>query len=194
MIPFLLAAVGGYLIGDSMKDIQIFADGGMTGKLKNYTVTGIYYWFDKYANYDEVVFYEKVKAISKYAAEYEAIKKIMQENEGHIIESEIDIVDVVEEGIMAKGGKIKGKLIHKVYGVEYYQDDSLIEPTSNEKLFWELNELPDNIEKKEQYFETVIDEYSGKSKKEVAQYFDENLKNGKYDYVGHNPDLYTSFD
>ena len=80
------------------------------------------------------------------------------------------------------------------YYVEYYQDDSLIEPTSNEKLFWELNELPDNIEKKEQYFETVIDEYSGKSKKEVAQYFDENLKNGKYDYVGQNPDLYTSFD
>lgn len=97
-------------------------------------------------------------------------------------------------GIMAKGGKISGKLIHKVYGVEYYQDDSLIEPTSSEKLFWELNELPNNIEKKEQYFETVIDEYSGKSKKEVAEYFDENLKNGKYDYVGQNPDLYTSFD
>jgi hypothetical protein len=28
MIPFLLAAVGGYLIGDSMKESQTFADGG----------------------------------------------------------------------------------------------------------------------------------------------------------------------
>jgi len=28
MIPFILAAVGGYLIGDSMKDSQKFADGG----------------------------------------------------------------------------------------------------------------------------------------------------------------------
>lgn len=97
-------------------------------------------------------------------------------------------------GMMAKGGKISGKLIHKVHGVEYYQDDILIEPTSSQKLFWELNELPNNIVKKEQYFETIIDEYSDKSKKEVAQYFDENLKNGKYNYVGQNPDLYTSFD
>ena len=30
MIPFILAAVGGYLIGDSMKDSQTFADGGIT--------------------------------------------------------------------------------------------------------------------------------------------------------------------
>ena len=30
MIPFLLAALGGYLIGDSMKDSQTFADGGET--------------------------------------------------------------------------------------------------------------------------------------------------------------------
>jgi len=29
MIPFILAAVGGYLIGDSMKDSEKFADGGM---------------------------------------------------------------------------------------------------------------------------------------------------------------------
>ena len=29
MIPYLLAVVGGYLIGDSMKDSQTFADGGM---------------------------------------------------------------------------------------------------------------------------------------------------------------------
>ena len=30
MIPFILAAVGGYLIGDSMKESQTFADGGET--------------------------------------------------------------------------------------------------------------------------------------------------------------------
>ena len=28
MIPYLLAAVGGYLLGDSMKESQTFADGG----------------------------------------------------------------------------------------------------------------------------------------------------------------------
>jgi len=32
MIPYLLAAVGGYLLGDSMKDSQTFADGGMMAK------------------------------------------------------------------------------------------------------------------------------------------------------------------
>ena len=30
MIPYLLAAVGGYLLGDSMKESQTFADGGET--------------------------------------------------------------------------------------------------------------------------------------------------------------------
>ena len=34
MIPFLLAAVGGYLIGDSMKDSDKFADGGEVRKIK----------------------------------------------------------------------------------------------------------------------------------------------------------------
>jgi hypothetical protein len=29
MIPFLLTIVGGYLIGDSMKDSKMFAEGGM---------------------------------------------------------------------------------------------------------------------------------------------------------------------
>ena len=29
MIPFILAAVGGYLIGDSMKDSNTFAKGGL---------------------------------------------------------------------------------------------------------------------------------------------------------------------
>jgi hypothetical protein len=32
MIPFLLTIVGGYLIGDSMKDSQLFAEGGVVGQ------------------------------------------------------------------------------------------------------------------------------------------------------------------
>jgi len=94
------------------KGEEIMADGGTTYQVKNYMVTAIY----KNADYDEVVDHLKVKATSPYAAEYEAIKEIMQENEGHILEAEIDIVGVVEEGtnlaegeIMAKGGKTKAK-------------------------------------------------------------------------------------
>ena len=33
MIPFILAAVGGYFIGDSMKESQTFSEGGVAGKL-----------------------------------------------------------------------------------------------------------------------------------------------------------------
>ena len=103
------------------------ADGGQTdylttGEVKNYTVTGTYYWyysFDKskkgYAEYDEVGFSKDVKAASPYDAEDEATKEIMQENEGHILGADIYIEDVVEEGTyrnpwMADGGDIDDKV------------------------------------------------------------------------------------
>jgi hypothetical protein len=47
MIPYLLAAVGGYLLGDSMKDSQTFSDGGGVrldlNKVSNVVVEGIDY-------------------------------------------------------------------------------------------------------------------------------------------------------
>jgi hypothetical protein len=46
MIPYILAVVGGYLIGDSMKDSQKFADGGKTIAIQevkppNYIITSV---------------------------------------------------------------------------------------------------------------------------------------------------------
>ncbi len=38
MLPFILAAVGGYFIGDSMNDKQVFADGG---KIKSKQAFGL---------------------------------------------------------------------------------------------------------------------------------------------------------
>jgi len=38
MIPYLLAAVGGYLLGDSMKESEKFADGGSVGEAWRYLV------------------------------------------------------------------------------------------------------------------------------------------------------------
>jgi len=62
MIPFILAAVGGYLIGDSMKDSQTFADGGEVrkfskkgkldlNKVSNVVVEGIDY--DDYPDFSD---------------------------------------------------------------------------------------------------------------------------------------------
>ena len=36
MYPLLFAVVGGYLIGDSMKKKQVFAEGGMAGDLPSF--------------------------------------------------------------------------------------------------------------------------------------------------------------
>jgi hypothetical protein len=99
-----------------------------------------------------------------------------------------------EGGEMAKGGMLKAILVHKEFGVEYYKNGSLIQPTKEEKLKWELYGLPNDIEKIEQSFETTIDEFVGKTKKEIQTKSDENIRIGKYDYLGTNPNLNLIFD
>lgn len=94
---------------------------------------------------------------------------------------------------MAKGGKLKAQLIHKENAVEYYKDGSLMNPTKEEKLNWSIFELPEGVERKEQSFETVIDEFEGKTKKEIEKKSNENIINGKYDYLPHSPDLTLVF-
>jgi hypothetical protein len=47
MIPYLLAVLGGYLLGDSMKDSQTFSDGGKTQQIK----IGDLVSFDEYESY-----------------------------------------------------------------------------------------------------------------------------------------------
>jgi hypothetical protein len=96
-------------------------------------------------------------------------------------------------GMMAKGGMLKAILVHKEFGVEYYKNGSLIKPTKEEKLNWELYGLPNDIEKLEQSFETTIDEFVGKTKKEIQTKSDENIRIGKYDYLGTNPNLHLIF-
>ena len=92
-------------------------------------------------------------------------------------------------GYMAKGGQV----VHKEYAIEYYKDDSLIQPTKDEKLKWEIYGLPNGIVKKEQYFETIIDEFNGKTKKEIEEILNKNISIGKYNYLGHNPNLQLVF-
>jgi len=91
-------------------------------------------------------------------------------------------------------GKIQGKVIHKEYGIEYYDNGSLIQPTKETKLQWEMFGFPNNIEKKEQSFETIIDEIYGNSQKEISNKFDNNLTNDKYSYLGFNPNLSLIYD
>ena len=91
-------------------------------------------------------------------------------------------------------GKIQGKVIHKEYGIEYYDNGSLIQPTQKTKLQWEIFGFPNNIEKKEQSFETIIDEIYGNTQKEISNKFYNNLANDKYSYLGFNANLSLIYD
>jgi predicted RNA methylase len=91
-------------------------------------------------------------------------------------------------------GKIQGKVIHKEYGIEYYDNGSLIQPTQKTKVQWEIFGFPNNIEKKEQSFETIIDEIYGNTQKEISNKFYNNLANDKYSYLGFNPNLSLIYD
>lgn len=92
-----------------------------------------------------------------------------------------------------KLGNIKGKLVHIELGIEYYENDSLINPTKEQKLLWEIYGLPKNIEKIEQSSETTIDEVFGKNKKEIQDKINEKIKNGQYSYLGESPKLNLVF-
>lgn len=91
-------------------------------------------------------------------------------------------------------GKIKGKVIHKEDVIEYYDNGNLIQPTIETKLQWELNGFPNNIEKIEQSFETIIDEIYGNTQKEIINKFENNLINNKYSYLDFNPNLSLRYD
>jgi len=99
MIPFILAAVGGYLIGDSMKDSQTFADGGMMadgGEIKtgdivqvmqpNHNATGHRFVFEKWLNDEKTAFRGKEY---DYGREMRRIKQISPETLHKLTPSEI---------------------------------------------------------------------------------------------------------
>ena len=89
---------------------------------------------------------------------------------------------------------MKATLVHIETATEFYKNDSLYVPTANEKLLWSLFEMPKNIEKLEQTFETEIDEFRGYSKREIEAKLKENFKKGFYDFlpaigINHNVEL-----
>ena len=88
---------------------------------------------------------------------------------------------------------MKANLIHIEKCVEYYENHSLIFPAIETKLKYDIFGLPDNIEKKEEIFKTIIDEFKGKTKKEIQIKIDENIKNNKYNYIDCNPILIIEY-
>jgi hypothetical protein len=74
-------------------------------------------------------------------------------------------------------------LVHVEIGIEYYKDDSLYFPKFHEKLLWELLGLPEGVEKLQETFETEIDQFIGYTKKEVQSKYEQNLKNGNYNFL-----------
>ena len=76
-----------------------------------------------------------------------------------------------------------GTLVHVETGVEYYKNDNIFTPSANEKLLWSLFGTPKEIVKLEQTFETEIDEFTGYTKREIEAKLNENLKNGKYNFL-----------
>jgi len=107
MIPYLLAAVGGYLIGDSMKDNQTFADGGETAKAKK--------------RLEELRKELRAESISwGELAELESLKGYIDKDDVELLEAagvpEFDSDDeYADGGMMAKGGKVTyGSLYPKI--------------------------------------------------------------------------------
>jgi hypothetical protein len=74
-------------------------------------------------------------------------------------------------------------LVHVETGIEYYKNDVLFIPSANEKLLWSLFGTPQEIVRLEQTFETEIDEFTGYTKREIEAKLNENLKNGKYNFL-----------
>lgn len=85
-------------------------------------------------------------------------------------------------------------LVHVEKGVEYYQNETLFFPSSEQKLLWSLFGKPENVTIIEQTFETEIDEFIGYTKREIQAKADENIKNGLYNFlpaigINHNIEL-----
>ena len=78
---------------------------------------------------------------------------------------------------------VTAQLIHIETGVEYYNIDELINPTYHQKLLWSIFGTPTEITRKEQVFETVIDEFTGFTKKEVQYTINEKIQQGHYNYL-----------
>ncbi|MFY8161507.1 MAG: hypothetical protein ACOVNU_09270 [Candidatus Kapaibacteriota bacterium] len=100
----------------------------------------------------------------------------------------------MEDGGLTSANKFKAKVIHNENRFEYYENDNLISPTSSQKFYWDMFGFPKGVERKEELFVTEIDEISGKTKKEVYSIYENNLKEGKYQYINNINELFLVFD
>ena len=78
---------------------------------------------------------------------------------------------------------ISATLVHVETGVEYYQNETLFSPSSEQKLLWSIFGTPEGIVRVEQTFETQIDEFTGFTKKEIEAKVNDNFKKGLYNFL-----------
>jgi hypothetical protein len=78
---------------------------------------------------------------------------------------------------------VHAELLHKETGVEYYKNGNLFEPEANEKLLWAIFGMPDDVQRIEKKFESVIDTFCGFNKREIDARLNENFKKGCYDFL-----------
>jgi hypothetical protein len=168
-----------------------FASGGGVGSKRDSVIN---YYINNME--DDVLMHEfdinesyLVDRNENYSKIYDIISDELDDEDVREAYGELNLGDDGDPYEMAKGGEV----VHKEYGIEYYKDDSLIEPTKDEKLKWEIYGLPKGIVKKEQYFETIVDEFNGKTKKEIEEILNKNISSGKYNYLGSNPNLQLVF-
>lgn len=76
-----------------------------------------------------------------------------------------------------------GTLVHIETGTEYYNEGTFFNPSGEEKLLWSLFGPPKEIEIINSTFETVIDEITGFSKREVEAKVNDNFKSGLYNFL-----------
>jgi hypothetical protein len=178
MIPYLLAVAGGYLLGDSMKDSQTFADGGMMsdgGKIKVGDFVNINGRKTKILDtYTDKSFGTKTIYLVNVPM-YEGVKKSPMTKGRYIIDDETNQLRKIERkdyvmadgGMMAKGGGVT---------------EQVIKIDVNGMLFFSLREFFDycdaNINKETNVdfsIEYVVGKYKTKFSSEFEIYFVPNM-------------------
>jgi len=75
------------------------------------------------------------------------------------------------------------ELVHTEKGTEYYREGNLFAPSFDEKLLWFIVGLPSDIEVIDREFQTVIDQFTGFSKREIESRCNENISAGVYSFL-----------
>jgi len=114
MIPYLLAIAGGYLLGDSMKESQTFADGGMMAKGERISDKGE-------VKYGELVVGNEYFQVKRPDLGIEKIKITEKENGTYKYKRDTD--NYTDEGVVVK---YQGRYTdnEKLYGIFEDKDEA----------------------------------------------------------------------